>query len=206
MPRKRRKYHTVTDAWGDLWDVSRSDGGDGIDWLRGRPNNWQRGPRGQAVIITPEVKAWVEGHARGAVSRNSLSRVPVGKHVMQRLRRELGIDRMSAARAWWESRLEDFLEMSNIDFAHKHGVTEESVTVWRKRLGLPRLEHPDAWYLQPDALALLTSDTAPLLAVARIFNRSVKTIWQLRSVLRKRHGVAIANRQGGIADDTPRGV
>ena len=195
MPRRRpRKWLTAEDAWGGIWDVGRSDAGDGIDWLRGWPAEWSK-RRGATIIITPDVKTWVEAHPRNAVSRDTLAQVPIGKTAMQRLRRELGIDRSGAAEAWWTERMDDLLTSSNVDFAVKYSVCDNSVSVWRKRLNLPPLEHPDAWYLQPDALALITSETAPLLAVARSFNRSVKTIWQLRHILRKR-GVKIANRQG----------
>src|SRR4051794_25220895 len=106
---------------------------------------------------------------------------------MQRLRKDLGISHQSAVAQWWESRIEDMLDLSCVEFAARHNVCADSVSIWRDRFQLPPLEHADAWYLEPANYALLTSESEPILSIARRFNRSVKTIWQIPSVLCRRH-------------------
>lgn len=173
-----------------------SDAGLGLEWHRGWPHGHPRGRglTGKAqVIITAEIQAFLAANPRNIFKR--LAEFPVCKTTLQRLRRELGIDRESATRDWWESRIGDLIAMANVDFAARHTVSTDSVAIWRGKLGLPRLEHEDGWYLQPEALAMITSESLPLLVVARHFKRSVKTIWQLRYELRKR-GICVADRRG----------
>ena len=194
MGRKRKRYAIIEDAFGDLWDIFSSDPGDGIEWPRGWPSRWtKQRAGGPAIIITPGVKDWMETHARGAVSKATLAKLPISKFCMQRLRHDLGITRSNAAWAWWESRVQDILDMSDVDFAARHAVSDDSVAIWRRKLGLPCLQYPDAWYMSPEARAALTADQ-PLVAIARQFNRSVKTIWQVRYLLRK-SGIAVADRR-----------
>lgn len=193
MRRKRTSYPIREDAWGFGWYVRDADYGCGIEWLRGWPIDLiGRSPA--QIIITASVKEFLEQHKRGVFTL--IDQLPFSVTSLKKLRQQLGIDRSGAAVEWWESRSGDLAALSNIEFAKIHSVDADSVGTWRKRLDLPPLRHADAWYMRPEALADLSSETMPLAFVAAKYGRSITTIWQIRYLLRKEQGLPITDRRG----------
>lgn len=200
MARRARILCTICDHFRDEWDVRRIECADaGFDVYQGWPSHLPRGPHGTggpSWILTDPLAAWVKLNAVGF--RTKLHELPFKRGAVDRMRRLLGIDRHSARWQWWRDREADVLTLTNAEFCRRHGYTEDMVTFWRRRLGHPPRLHADGWYLGPDVLPVLASATLPLAAIADAFGLSVKTVWQIRYILRTRHGVEIMDRRGVI--------
>lgn len=179
----RRKLATVSDFFGDAWDVFEvRDTPRAFPVLLGypaeRPRVWPAGG-GKRVILTPELAAHLETHRR---ARFEDMRLPIGKQATQRLRRLLGHHRQLDAQAWWDERFRDLCELTLEAFAVKHGVKTGAVEFARLAL-LGKTNRDNGWWrIDPARSALLsdrsTADVADELGIAAGSVRRLR--WMLR--------------------------
>jgi len=183
MGRHAKIIDRIQDAWGDWWDVREYRQRKGcITVALGWPANQPRGRGGCGgvrAIITPELKTLLERRRED----RPWPKLAIGKCAHQRLRRILGIDGYIERQAWWLSRIDDLLSLTQEAFAAKHGVSTSRVsqvvvTMFGRRI------RPAGWWRADPAASLLLG-TAPIAYVADRLHTTVSAATKARWLLRR---------------------
>jgi hypothetical protein len=194
--RKIKPKPIVQDMWGDSWSLfERRETKFGFPILLGRPYPpppVQGGSGGTGVIVTPKLAAHLRAHAR----RPYADPLPVGRDVVRRIRRLIGLDHRTwddERIAWWIDRIDDLASLSVPEFVAKHkanawtrsGSLSEG-RVWQMRLALlGRRRRPIGWWKKPAVKKLILSDL-PASVVATKLNVDPMIVRGLRWRLQHR--------------------
>lgn len=192
--RKIKRKPIVKDMWGDEWSLfERRKTPYGFSLLLGRPYPpppIQGGAGGTAVIVTEELARHLQENAR----RPYALPLPVGRDVVRRVRKLIGLDHRSwddDRIAWWIERLDDLASMAVPDFVEKY--KDEAWTrsgslsegrVWQMRIALlGRRRRPIGWWKTNRVEKLIKSDlpantVADRLKVPPMVVRGLR--WRLR--------------------------
>ncbi len=192
--RKIKPKPIVKDIWGDEWSLyERRKTAYGFSLKLGRPYPpppVQGGAGGTGVIITPALAEHLKKHAR----RPYAQPLPVGRDVVRRVRKMIGLDHRSwddDRISWWIDRLDDLATMSVPDFVEKYktsawtrsGTLSEG-RVWQMRIALlGRRRRRIGWWKTARVTKLISSplpanDVAEKLNVPPMVIRGLR--WRLR--------------------------
>lgn len=147
----------------------------------GRPVSMS-GPGGAAVIITDELRDYLERHRRSP----ELIDLPVGRTVIKRLRRALGHNWYEDGERWWLDRMDDLETLTTADFAVRHNIKLAAVTYARLNL-LGSRQRPAHWWRDPAAADLILSPQ-PRLYVAQMLDICASAVGVYRTRLRREAG------------------
>ncbi len=180
--------------WGDDWALfEKRKTAYGFPILLGRPYPpppVQGGSGGTGVIVTQALADHLRDHAR----RPYAHPLPVGRDVVRRVRRLVGLDHRTwddERLAWWVDRLDDLATLAVPDFVAKYrkkawtrsGSLSEG-RVWQMRIALlGRRRRKIGWWKTPKVRKLVESgmsanDVADKLQVPPMIIRGLR--WRLR--------------------------
>jgi len=175
LSRQAKVIDTVTDCFGDSWDVrERRETKHGfpllVGWPFGAPRG--RGGAGGPRVIVTDVLA---EHLRRRAETYDVD-LPVGRNAVVRLRRLLGLSARDERAAWWFDRLGDLITMTLAEFSDRHGISEAAASVNSKRFFGPRVREA-GWWKSPelaDTLSMGTADAADALGISAVSVRRIR--------------------------------
>lgn len=198
--RRTKIIRVVADLDGSEWECRLGELAEcGIWCWQGWPAGQIRGKGGvggPSWVLTEDLAAWMSTNAVRYHVHMRTAGFPFGRTAARRMRRTLGLTRLSDRLRWWSDREADLLTLTREEFGRRHGYTADTVTLWARRLGHSPREHADGWYLQPRNLAVLTSGTLPLSYMADRYSLSIRTIHQVRHTIKTVHGITVVDRRG----------
>lgn len=183
MARQATIIDTITDVFGDRWDVREyRPTAHGFDIAMGWPANEERGTGkagGPRAILTRSLVIYLAAHR----DRPKNIRLPIGRTTLQRLRRILGHHWQIDRAAWWEARTEDLSDLTIEQFCARHNVSAGAVVTARHALFGPKLR-PAGWWRNDEVAAIILSNR-PRAEIADALGISVGSIGRLRWCLKE---------------------
>lgn len=177
----------ILDAWDGIWTVDDTRlTRHSFALYLGRPVPIS-GPQGAAVIITHELRDYLDAHRRSP----ELIDLPLGRSAIKRLRRVLGHNWYEDGEKWWLDRWEDLISLTTADFAAKYHVKPAAVTYARLSI-IGTKQRAAMWWADPEVANLVLSPQ-PRIYVAQMLGISVSHVGKLKTELRRKRGDDISH-------------